>query len=58
MKTIYELKLHEILWLNIGNIEVQKVHGGWIYRTYDDTTQRECLSSCFVPYLNDSIVIN
>jgi hypothetical protein len=49
---IYDMKLHDVLWLHLSNTEVLRVPGGWVYRVYDSGTQRECLNSCFVPFDN------
>jgi len=49
---IYDMKLHDVLWLHLNNTEVLRVPGGWIYRAYDSVTQHECLNSCFVPFDN------
>jgi hypothetical protein len=50
---VYNLKLNEFMWLNVGTTEVMRVPGGWIYKVYDEATQRNCLSMCFVPFNNE-----
>ena len=43
-KTIYDLKLHEIMTINNGQL-IMRVPGGWIYKIDD--------KYIFVPYNNE-----
>jgi hypothetical protein len=52
---IYNLQLHELLWLNTTNTEVMRVAGGWLYRIFDETTQKICLHQTFVPFNNEFV---
>jgi len=47
MKTIYDLKLHESVFIKQGldDFKITRVPGGWIYRHIDN--------SVFVPFNNE-----
>lgn len=52
-KTIYDLKLHESLWIKdneLNNIYIIRVHGGFIYKFYYHLANKAIsLSTTFVP---------
>lgn len=52
MKTIYDLKLHEILNIQLDKI-VTRVPGGWIYCIPNNNEQNITYNSVFVPYNNE-----
>jgi len=56
-KSIYNLKLHEILPVETEDKELwtsaMRVHGGWIYRSYDKS--HSMMSCVFVPESKESV---
>jgi hypothetical protein len=52
MTDLYKMKLHETVVLKEGYLSVLRVHGGWIYTTYDGVAEPYAfnISSVFVPY--------
>jgi len=50
-KTIYELELHE--YLQLEDIQIMRVAGGWIYRYWDYEKKDYYAGSTFVPYHNE-----
>ena len=58
IKTIYDLKLHEELWIK-GSLTVERVPGGWNYKYYEYKAQQfnenrdwELVEIVFVPFNN------
>lgn len=45
-KNIYQMKLHEFIWMSSINAGVIRVPGGWIYKTYIPEVG---IAQCFVP---------
>ena len=56
MKTIYGLKLHEIL--QTEDFQVMRVAGGWIYRYWDYEKTDYYAYSTFVPYSEEFLPHN
>jgi len=52
-KTIYDLKLHETLWISGADLTVIKVAGGWIYQEYDTERDQPIGVGTFVPFNNE-----
>lgn len=52
MDSIYEMELHEII--DMGEVEIIRVTGGWVYRAFHDNGFGGYgSSSCFVPFNNE-----
>lgn len=47
VKTIYNMQLHEDLWIENLNLNIMRVAGGWIYCYRFGRTQ---MNSVFIPY--------
>lgn len=47
-KSIYEMKLHEIIYIQNGEAKVMRVAGGWIYTIC--RLDHDAMNSVFVPY--------
>jgi len=50
-KTIYDLKLHEGIWLPFG-VFVMRVAGGWIYDCWDSQLD-SFKKGMFIPFSNE-----
>lgn len=48
-KTIYNLRMHESIWIAKINKDVLRVDGGWIYSNYCHETDT-ILGGVFVPF--------
>ena len=55
-KTIYNLKLHETIFIDHNEIEIRRVAGGWLYTYYKETERQNGPSywvkghTVFVPF--------
>lgn len=50
-KEIYEMKLHDVIYLNSGDAKVTRVAGGWIYVFM--RLDHKTMTSVFVPFNNE-----
>src|SRR5699024_9972075 len=50
-KTIYDLELHDKIYINNGQYSVTRVAGGWIYTK--EEPMADTLSSTFITYNNE-----
>jgi hypothetical protein len=58
LKTIYNLELHETLWVS-AELTIQRVPGGWNYKYYEYRNLIEyhndyiLINTIFIPYHNE-----